>query len=87
MKSNSEFETELHKVNKFINDLWLFIKKYYTADPDPSAIDWHAALAEAEALGVKYNARSGMLEANLINAVVDYLDGKEYEMRKGAWDV
>lgn len=75
---------ELKTVHDFMNDLWQYIKKYYVSAPDPAAVDWHAALAEAEALGVKYDARAGMLEANLINAVVDYLDGKEYEMRKGA---
>ena len=80
----NEQEQELRQVNKFINDLWLqLIKKHYTSKPDPATQNWHDIINDAEALGLKYDARARSLPANLINAFLDYLDGKEYEMRKG----
>ena len=74
---------ELKTVNYFINDLWQFVKKYYTPKPDPATQNWHDIINDAEALGLKYDARARSLQANLINAFLDFLDGKEYEMRKG----
>ena len=76
----NEQEQELRQVNKFINDLWQLIKKYYTPDPDPDALYWQELIAEANNVGEKHKGR---LQWNLINAFLDYLDGKEYEMRKG----
>ena len=79
----SDKELKLREIWSFLKDLWQLIKKYYTSDPDPDAVRWAEVLNEAEALGLKYNARARTLQANLINAFLDYLDGKEYEMRKG----
>lgn len=77
----NEQEQELREINKFINELWLqLIKKYYTPEPDPYAPYWAQLISEANALGEKHRGR---LQWNLINAFLDFLDGKEYEMRKG----
>ena len=77
-------EDDKKKISPFMSDLWQLIKKYYAPDPDPEAPYWQQLIAEANALGEKHKGR---LQWNLINAFLDYLDGKEYEMRKGARDV
>ena len=79
----SDKELKLREIWSFLKDLWQLIKKYYTPDPDPATQNWHDIINDAEALGLKYDARARSLQANLINAFLDYLDGKEYEMRKG----
>ena len=76
-------ENQLRKMWDFIKDLWQFIKKYYVAEPDPDAVPWSDVLNEAEALSLKHGAKPRTLQANLINAFLDFLDGREYEMRKG----
>ena len=73
-------EDDKKNISPFMSDLWQLIKKYYTPDPDPGAPYWKELISEANALGKKHKGR---LQWNLINAFLDYLDGKQYEMRKG----
>ena len=73
-------EDDKKKISPFMSDLWQLIKKYYTPTPDPDAPYWQEVINEASALGEKHKGR---LQWNLINAFLDFLDGKEYEMRKG----
>ena len=65
---------ELLRTWAFIKDLWQLIKKYYT--PPHSAEDpyWHGLIAEAGALGEKYD-RDG-LATRLINAFLAYIEEK-----------
>lgn len=74
-----EKEKSLRNIWSFLKDLWQFIKKYYTPDPDPCAPYWAQLISEANALGEKHKGR---LQWNLINAFLDYLDNKEYETQK-----
>lgn len=75
--------SDIELLAPFMKDLWQFIKKHYTSNPDPDSVYWATVLNEAEELGLKHDARPRTLQANLINAFLDYLDNKDYEMRKG----
>lgn len=73
---------ELMKIWNFTKEFWLLIKKYYWPPQDATDPYWHDLIAEAGALGEKYERDS--LCVRLINAFMGYIEEK---YRHGKADV
>ena len=82
----NEKEKELRTIWNFIKDFWPLIKEYYPPAVDPDASYWPALIGTASSLGRKYGAtRNGtrvqLIYYNLINALLDALEGRSYEQK------
>ena len=82
-----EHEKELREAWEFMKEFWQLMKKYFVPAADPDAPYWENLINTAGSLGRKYGAtRNGtrvqLIYYNLINALLDALEGRAYECNK-----